>query len=89
MNPIFGGDFGAALAPVAVLAVVNTALVVAAAFILRRPYGVTEVRKERGDTATLVMRPDGHPGFRFRPGQFGWLTSVPQSKYHSERHSFV
>ena len=58
-------------------------------FILRRPYGVTEVRKERGDTATLVMRPDGHPGFRFRPCRFGWLTSVPQSKYHSERHSFV
>ena len=20
------------------------------------------------------MRPDGHPGFRFTPGQFGWLT---------------
>ena len=36
--------------------------------------GVSEVRKERGDTTTLVMRPDGHAGFRFRPGQFGWLT---------------
>jgi predicted ferric reductase len=43
-------------------------------FILRRPYRVTEVRQERGDTTTLVMRPEGHPGFRFRPGQFGWLT---------------
>jgi predicted ferric reductase len=43
-------------------------------FMLRRPYRVTEVRKERGDTSTLVMQPDGHPGFRFRPGQFGWLT---------------
>ena len=43
-------------------------------FILRRPYLVSEVRKERGDTWTLVMQPDGHPGFRFRPGQFGWLT---------------
>jgi hypothetical protein len=30
MNAIFSGDFGAALAPVAVLAVVNTCLVVAA-----------------------------------------------------------
>ena len=20
------------------------------------------------------MRPEGHAGFRFRPGQFGWLT---------------
>ena len=43
-------------------------------FMLRRPYRIAEVRKERGDTWTLVMRPDGHPGFRFSPGQFGWLT---------------
>ena len=41
---------------------------------LRRPYRVTEVRAERGETVTLAMRPDNHPGFRFRPGQFGWLT---------------
>jgi predicted ferric reductase len=44
-------------------------------FMLRRPYRVSEVRQERGDTTTLVMQPDGHPGFRFRPGQFGWLTA--------------
>jgi predicted ferric reductase len=43
-------------------------------FMLRRPYQVSEVRRERGDTSTLVMQPDGHPGFRFTPGQFGWLT---------------
>jgi predicted ferric reductase len=43
-------------------------------FMLRRPYRVAEVRAERGETTTLVMRPEGHPGFRFTPGQFGWLT---------------
>jgi predicted ferric reductase len=43
-------------------------------FMLRRPYLVAEVRKERGDTWTLVMQPDGHSGLRFRPGQFAWLT---------------
>ena len=43
-------------------------------FMLRRPYRVSEVRRERGDTSTLVMQPDGHSGFRFSPGQFGWLT---------------
>jgi len=43
-------------------------------FMLRRSYLVAEVRKERGDTCTLVMQPDGHPGFRFNPGQFAWLT---------------
>src|ERR1700681_1746026 len=42
-------------------------------FMLRRPYHVSEVRRERGDTTTLVMQPDGHPGFHFSPGQFGWL----------------
>jgi predicted ferric reductase len=43
-------------------------------FIMRRPYRVSEVREERGDTWTLVMRPEDHSGFRFGPGQFGWLT---------------
>ena len=43
-------------------------------FMLRRPYRVAEVRKERGDTWTLAMQPDGHSGLRFRPGQFAWLT---------------
>lgn len=43
-------------------------------FQLRRPYKIAEVREERGDTRTLVMLPEGHSGFRFRPGQFGWLT---------------
>ena len=43
-------------------------------FMLRRPYRVAEVRKERGDTWTLAMQPDRHAGFRFSPGQFGWLT---------------
>jgi len=43
-------------------------------FLLRRPYRVTEVRAERGNTTTLVMHPDGHSGFEFSPGQFGWLT---------------
>jgi predicted ferric reductase len=43
-------------------------------FILRRPYVVSEVRQERGDSWTLVMQPEHHAGFRFSPGQFGWLT---------------
>jgi predicted ferric reductase len=43
-------------------------------FMLRRPYRVAEVRQERGDCWTLTMQSDGHPGFRFSPGQFGWLT---------------
>jgi predicted ferric reductase len=56
-------------------------------FMLRRPYRVSEVRRERGDTSTLVMRPDGHPGFRFSPGQFGWLT-VWGSPFRITGHPF-
>ncbi len=54
---------------------------------LRRPYRVTEVRAERGETVTLVMRPENHPGFRFRPGQFGWLT-VWASPFKITGHPF-
>ena len=54
---------------------------------LRRPYRVTEVRRERGDTSTLVLHPDGHPGFSFNPGQFGWLT-VGGSPFKIAGHPF-
>jgi predicted ferric reductase len=56
-------------------------------FVLRRPYVVSEVRKERGDTWTVVMQPDGHPGLSFRPGQFGWLT-VFGSPFKISAHPF-
>ena len=47
-------------------------------FMLRRPYRVSEVRKERGDTSTLVMQPDGHAGFRFTPGPVRLADGVGQ-----------
>ena len=56
-------------------------------FLLRRPYRISEVRQERGDTWTLVMQPDGHAGFRFRSGQFGWLT-VWGSPFKISAHPF-
>jgi predicted ferric reductase len=56
-------------------------------FMLRRPYRVADVRQERGDAWTLVMQPDGHRGFRFSPGQFGWLT-VWDSPFQVTQHPF-
>jgi predicted ferric reductase len=56
-------------------------------FILRRPFRVIAVRPEHGDCYTLAMRPEGHPGFRFRPGQFGWLT-VYGSPFKISAHPF-
>ena len=41
------------------------------------PWTVVEVRPERGDAVTLVLEPEGHDGFRFRAGQFAWLTLGP------------
>jgi predicted ferric reductase len=62
---------GLAIFWVALLAYVR---IIKPLFVMRRPYTVTEVRRERGDSWTLVMKPDGHEGFRFRPGQFAWLS---------------
>jgi predicted ferric reductase len=56
-------------------------------FMLRRPYRVAEVRRERGDSWTLAMQPAGHHGFRFSPGQFGWLT-VWGSPFKISGHPF-
>jgi predicted ferric reductase len=41
--------------------------------LLRRPWTVAEVRPERGNTYVLTLRPDGHPGMHFVPGQFSWI----------------
>lgn len=40
----------------------------------KRPYRVEEVIEQRGDVWTLALRPQGHDGFTFEPGQFAWLT---------------
>jgi predicted ferric reductase len=40
----------------------------------RFPYVVESVTPQRGDVWSLALRPEGHPGFKFQPGQFAWLT---------------
>jgi predicted ferric reductase len=40
----------------------------------RRPFVVRRLRAERGGAATLELAADEHPGQRFRPGQFAWLS---------------
>ena len=41
----------------------------------RRPWELVARREEGGDTRTLVLRPVGHAGIEFEPGQFVWLTT--------------
>jgi predicted ferric reductase len=38
-----------------------------------KKWEVVENREERGDSRTLVLKPVGHDGFDFEPGQFSWL----------------
>lgn len=40
----------------------------------RRPWKVTSVKPERGDTWTLKLEPVAHDGLTFEPGQYAWLT---------------
>ena len=39
----------------------------------RRPWELVAKREEGADTRTLVLRPVGHAGIEFEPGQFVWL----------------
>jgi predicted ferric reductase len=41
---------------------------------LLHPWRVAELVPERGGAITLILRPEGHPGWSFKPGQFAWLT---------------
>lgn len=53
----------------------------------RRPYRVTSVTPERGDAWTLAVEPVDHPGLRFEPGQFAWVT-VGRSPFSMTEHPF-
>lgn len=54
---------------------------------LRHPWRVVRVDAEAGNTSTLVIEPVGHPGFRFDPGQFGWI-AVNRSPFSITQHPF-
>lgn len=54
---------------------------------LKKPYLVEEVIEQRGDTWTLALRPHGHPGFTFNPGQFAWIT-LDISPFRMREHPF-
>jgi predicted ferric reductase len=55
--------------------------------ILKKPYEVVRVKSERGSAYTLDITPVGHPGIRFMPGQFVWLT-MWSSPFSMREHPF-
>ncbi len=54
---------------------------------LRHPYIIEDVVKERGKSWTLTLRPEGHKGINFKPGQFAWLT-IEKSPFSIREHPF-
>jgi len=54
-------------------------------FLLRRPYRIEAVRRERGDSVTLSLAADGHEGLRFAPGQFAWLSTSRRCRLPATR----
>ncbi len=55
--------------------------------LLRRPYVVEQVIQERNNSWTLVVKPLGHAGMKFMPGQFAWLTAW-KSPFAEAEHPF-
>ena len=53
----------------------------------RRPWTVERIRPERDRTVVLTLRPTGHDGLRFEPGQFAWIT-VGRSPFSVTSHPF-
>ena len=72
---------------VGVVGLVTYTRVVKPARQLSKPYRVVDVRPEHGDAWTIELEPQGHPGIRFLPGQFAWL-SIGTSPFLSEEHPF-
>lgn len=54
----------------------------------RRPWTIERVTPERGRATTLTLRPDGHPGFRFAPGQYAWF-AIGRSPFSLTKHPFT
>jgi predicted ferric reductase len=53
----------------------------------RKPYLVEDVVSQRGEVWSLVLRPHGHNGITFDPGQFAWIT-LDISPFRMREHPF-
>lgn len=53
--------------------------------IWRRPWEITMNRDERASTRTIRLKPIGHAGFEFEPGQFAWLITG-RTPFWSQQH---
>jgi predicted ferric reductase len=84
----YTSGLGGRLVVLVCAAVVGAALVwsrgIAPGRQLGRPWRVMGVIPERGGAVTMVVRPEGHRGWTFMPGQFAWAT-VNSSPFRTAR----
>jgi predicted ferric reductase len=74
------GVFRQALFDVMAASLVSTvvwARIISPLLQLRRPWRVVRLQPERARSTTLVIEPEGHDGFSFKPGQFAWVSRWP------------
>ena len=55
--------------------------------LLRKPYQLTEIQQERGNSWTVTLEPTGSHSLKFAPGQFAWLT-LGTSPFRGKEHPF-
>jgi predicted ferric reductase len=89
---MFGGF--AATKPMQVLLEIYYALLILLALrfkvinplrIWSKRWEVTNNISELGDSQTVVLRPAGHKGFSFEPGQFAWI-NTGRTPFHKDQH---
>jgi 3-phenylpropionate/trans-cinnamate dioxygenase ferredoxin reductase subunit len=56
-------------------------------FMQKKPYLVEAAIPQRGNVWNLVLRPRGHEGIHFQPGQFAWIT-LEISPFRMREHPF-
>lgn len=54
---------------------------------IRNPWRIEELNPERGNTYTMVLKPQNPHGFTFEPGQFAWIM-VGSSPFAITQHPF-
>jgi predicted ferric reductase len=54
----------------------------------KRPYVVDRLEKERGQSWSLYLKPDGHKGMDFEAGQFAWITTESPFIFRENPFSF-
>lgn len=55
--------------------------------LMAKPYAVVDVIRQQGSSWSLTVEPVAHSGFRFKPGQFAWITSN-HSSFALAEHPF-